>query len=80
MIKRADDRDIYPNMTAAKPRATGVQPVSRLVELLIKQYEIQDELRQQKSRTKRKTAGAVGVPVAEMKTDRATQATFTWFE
>lgn len=73
MIKRADNNnDFYPDLTSAKPRG-GIQPVSRLVELLIKQYEIQDRLRDQKNVPQ-------PAPVAEVKTDHTTQATFAWFE
>lgn len=76
MIKRADDNnDFYPDLVSAKPRG-GIQPVSRLVELLIKQYEIQDQLREQKVIPQ----PSQPAPIAEVKTDRATQATFSWFE
>ena len=78
MIKRADDQDFYPNLTAAKPRANGPNRISRLVELLIKQYEIQAQLKQQQNSARPATAGAA--PIAEVKTDRATQATFNWYE
>ena len=77
MIKRADDQDFYPNLTAAKPRANGPNRISRLVELLVKQYEIQAQMKQQNS-TRTATAGAASI--AEVKTDRVTQATFNWYE
>ena len=77
MIKRADDQDFYPNLTAAKPRTNGPNRIGRLVELLVKQYEIQAQLRQQNIPSH---AAAVGAPIAEVKTDRATQATFNWYE
>lgn len=73
MIKRADnDREAYPDLVSAKPRG-GMQNISRLVELLIKQYEIQDQVRQQHKRARQ-------APIVGVDTDHTTQATFAWYE
>lgn len=73
MIKRLDNnQDSYPDLASAKPRG-GVQRVSRLVELLIKQYEIQDQIRQQQKRHRQ-------APIAGVDTSRNSQATFAWYE
>ena len=69
MIKKADSRDFYPELTSAKPRG-GMQNVSRLVELLIRQYDIRAELQN----------GSKAAAIAEVKTDRMSQATFAWYE
>lgn len=73
MIQRANnDRHAYPDLVSAKPRG-GMQNISRLVELLIKQYEIQDQMRQQHKRAK-------AAPIVGVDTGRNTQATFSWYE
>lgn len=76
MIKRADQHtESYPDLVSAKPRG-GMQTVSRLVELLIKQYEIQDQMRQTQKRGKQ----VKHAPIAGVDTSSVTQATFGWYE